>query len=129
MLLFGYINSAAMIVIFFLAVIAAALVTYFFLGKKRVGSYKGFAGKVSDLFNFKEYLIPMILKVLYAFATAYVVLNSLLILLRGDLWGLVALVVSPIVVRIGFELTMLLYSIREDLSRIRKAAEDNVNPG
>lgn len=119
---FGIGTSA--IVIFFLAVIAAALVTYFFLNKNHNGRYKGFAKQVSDLFNFTEYLVPLILKVLYAFSTAYAILNGLFVLLSGSIYGLVSMIVGPVVVRIGFELIMLLYSIREELSRIRKASED-----
>jgi hypothetical protein len=122
---FGYGTSS--IIIFFLAVIAAALVTYFFLNKNRKGNFKGFAGKVSDLFNFTEYLVPLILKVLYAFATAYTILNGLYVLLSGSIYGLVSMIIGPIIVRIGFELIMLLYSIREELSRIRKASEDKTS--
>ena len=122
-----FLNSFALggsaIVVFFLAVIAAALVTYFFLNKNRKGNYKGFAGKVSDLFNFTEYLVPLILKVLYAFATAYALLNGLFVLFSGSIYGILLMVIGPVAVRIGFELIMLLYSIREELSRIRKAAE------
>jgi hypothetical protein len=118
---FGFGPSA--IVIFLLAVIAAALIAYFFLRDNRKDTYKGFMGHVSGLFNFTKYLVPLILKVLYAFATVYVILNGLFMVLNGSLPGLILLIVGPILVRIGFELTMLLYSIHEELVRVRKAAE------
>ena len=127
---FGFGPSA--IIIFLLAVIAAALIAWFFLSNNRRDSYKGFMGQVSGLFNFTRYLVPLILKVLYAFATVYVILNGLYMLLSGSLPGLILLIVGPIVVRIGFELTMLLYSIHEELVRVRKATEgkavDEIKP-
>ncbi len=119
----GFSIGSSSIVIFILALIAAALIAYFFLSVARRDTYKGFTAKVSGLFNFTKYLVPMILKFLYAFATAYAVLNGLYVLFSGSLFGLIYLVAGPIVVRIGFELTMLMYSIHEELVRVRKTAE------
>lgn len=115
--------GSSFIVIFILALIAAGAIAYFFLSAARRDSYKGFTAKLSSLFNFTKYLVPMIMKFLYAFATAYAVLNGLYVLFSGSVWGLLYLVAGPILVRIGFELTMLMYSIHEELVRVRKAAE------
>jgi uncharacterized membrane protein len=123
----GFGIGSSSIVIFILAVVAAALIAYFFLNAARRDTYKGFGSRVSGLFNFTKYLVPMILKFLYAFATAFAVLNGLYILFSGNFFGLVYLIVGPIVVRIGFELTMLMYSIHEELVRVRKAAESKAD--
>ncbi len=119
--------GSSSIVIFILAVIAAALIAFFFLSAARRDTYKGFGSQVSGLFNFTKYLVPMILKFLYAFATAYAIFNGLYILFSGSIFGLIYLLAGPIVVRIGFELTMLMYSIHEELVRVRKAAESKAD--
>lgn len=109
--------NVALIIGFILAVIATVAVYIFVIPESRRQSLNKALLIIHNIFTFKKLLLESILRFLYTFLTIVSVCVGFFMLFsvsesyRGDqsmfVEGLIVLIVSPIVLRITFEMLML----------------------
>ena len=111
------------ILIFVLAIVATTLAFVFIVPEKKRSRLNGFGKFLHDMVNFKFLIIEKIMQALYIFATAFVVLAGFFMLFyveegyhsyyysTPDKWyggyGLLTMVLGPIVIRIVYEFMMM----------------------
>ncbi len=111
---YGYTSSGDDGAIF--AIIAAVIAFIFMIvaficiipAKKR-DKLSGFLRVLHDIFNFNGLIIEVLLKAMYVFSTVFMILYSFLMIFTGvniEIW-IVSLLLSPIAIRLAFELTMM----------------------
>ena len=113
------------IIALILAIVGAILVYFLFVKSKTEPKGK-FVKWLKDFLSFKVFWIEPILKVVYYFATIYVILFSFSFLALGGtgvLMWLGFLILGPIVVRLFYEMTMMFIMIW----RNTKDIADNTN--
>ncbi len=126
---------AAEIIGVVLAIAGTVLAFIFILPEKRRASLNKFFQTVADIFNFKVLFIEIILKALYIFLTLFCVVCGFFMLFSGQktssfwgegsfqsfaLQGLLLMIVGPIVVRITYELLMLIILMVQNVISINK---------
>ncbi len=119
MSIYGY-SSAVGVIIPVLAVLGLVLgivLLVVFLPAKNRGRYTGGAKWLYDFLNFNKYWLSSIIKVLYIAATVVCVLGGFICLFIQPLMGL-SMIVSVVVVRLIYELIMVLLSIRENTAQL-----------
>ncbi len=101
--------------------IAGAIVLFiiFLPASKRAKLSPGLQ-RVHDFLNFKNYLMGLILKILYIVCNVVVVATGLYLLFVNVLTGLMLLVFGPIVLRLLCELLFFLASIRDEVVQINR---------
>ncbi len=118
---FGYSPFQTMnTVVIILAVIGLILgivLLFVFLPAKNRGRYTGGAKWLYDFLNFNRYWLSSIIKVLYIAGTVVCVLGGFICLFISPLTGLIMLV-SAVVVRLVYELIMVMLSIRENTAQL-----------
>lgn len=109
-------DGAVSVVFLILAIVGAVCLLAFFLPKSKKDSYSGFTAKLYDFLNFNTYWLPFIVKATYIFLTIMTVLSGLYMMFTYSfVAGLLTAVLSPIFLRLLYEVFFLLYSIRENL--------------
>lgn len=119
-----------------LAIAATVLTFIFILPEKKRPSLNKFFQVVADIFNFKTLFIEKILKFLYILATFYCIAAGFFMLFSGTyttsfwgesssfhstaLQGLLLMILGPIVVRIAYELIMLIIILVQNVISINK---------
>ena len=93
-------------------------ITLYFLFLKSNKKFKNFLDKVRDFFNFKLLLLEEILKITYLILTIYVTLSSFSLITINFISFLFYLVTSNIVLRIVYELLILLIKICKNTTEI-----------
>ena len=93
-------------------------ITLYFLFLKSNKKFKNFLDKVRDFFNFKLLLLEEILKITYLILTIYVTLSSFSLITISFISFLFYLVTSNIVLRIVYELLILLIKICKNTTEI-----------
>lgn len=102
-----------MIIAAILAIVGGILVYFLFVKSKTEPKGK-FAKWLKDFLQFKIMWIEPILKVIYYVLTIFVVLNSFSFLALGGygvLMWILTLILGPILVRLGYEATMMFIMI------------------
>lgn len=107
-----------MIAIFLSAVAATVLCFIFIVPEKKGEKLKGLGKLLHNIVNFKSLMIEKILQAFYIFSTAFVVLQGFCMLfwVQGGLtyghwmggWGILTMILGPIVVRLVYEAAMLM---------------------
>ncbi len=113
------------IIALILAIVGGILVYFLFVKAKTEPKGK-FAKWLKDFLSFKIMWIEPILKVIYYFATIYVVLISFSFLAFGGygvLMWLGTMILGPIVVRIAYEATMMFIMIWRNTRDIAEKAK------
>lgn len=114
---YGYYNSYynmynSFLLLLIIAVILVIILMLTFLSKRNENKYTGFLKTLYDFLNFKKLTISVILKFIYLFLAIFLAFVSIMMLFNGGLSGVltavVYFVVSEVVLRIGFEFSMLL---------------------
>lgn len=125
-----------------LALAATILACIFILPEKKRPSLNKFFRFVADIFNFKTLFIEKILKFLYIFATLYCIAAGFFMLFSGtytlsSFWGsgstfhstalvgLLTMILGPIIVRISYELLMLIIILAQNVISINKKIPGN----
>lgn len=120
-----------------LAIAGTVLACIFILPEKKRASLNKFFQVVADIFNFKTLFIEKILKVLYVLSTLYCLIAGFFMLFSGvsysasywggessfhsyALYGLLTMILGPIVVRIVYELLMLAILMVQNIITINK---------
>lgn len=117
---YGYTAPAVGGIILVLAVLGLILgivLLAVFLPARNRGRYTGGAKWLYDFLNFNKYWLSSIIKVLYIAATVVCVLGGFICLFIQPLTGL-AMIISAVVVRLVYELIMVLLSIRENTAQL-----------
>ncbi len=123
-----------------IALIMAFLIFMLLLPENKRKNLNGFFKTVADVFNFKGLLVEGIFRFTYIFATFFIFLMGFFMLFltfNGEslaIPGLITMLVGPIVIRIGFEVMMLLWllvknvmQINQKLSRIKVVSEEDIS--
>lgn len=119
--------GAFMVIAIILALAAAILSFVFILPRKKDGHFPNkFLQFLHDLFHFKRLLIEQITKFLYIFATAFVIVFGFLTLFSAPLFGLLLMVLGPIVVRIIYEFMMLTILLVQNVIDINRKIKGNI---
>jgi hypothetical protein len=110
-------TGTIMLVLGILGIILGIVLLFVFLPAKNRGRYTGGAKWLYDFLNFNRYWLSSIIKVLYIAATVVCLLGGLICLFIIPLTGLI-MFVSAIVVRLVYELIMVMLSIRENTAQL-----------
>ena len=117
-------SSSGNLVWFIISVVVAfigGIALYFtFLNKKNEGKYKGFTGWMYDFLSFKKMVIENILKILYLISAIYITLSSFALISSSFLGFLLYLVVGNLVIRIVYELLLVVLVICRNTTDISK---------
>lgn len=80
---------------------------------------------MNDYLTFKKMITPIVLQILFWLAVLGIVIYALSTMFGSSFWmGLLTLILGPIVVRIYFELMIILFKIHDQLNVIRKNTEN-----
>ena len=113
--------NTALIIGAIVAVIATVLAYLFIMPERYRDTLPGFFQWVHDVFNFKSLLIEKIMKALYVFCTIGVIVVGILLLFGSNfLWGVVCIILGPLVVRIIYEVFMLFILLVQNVIAINR---------
>lgn len=128
----GYFSSGTLswyIVGVVLALIGAIVVGIVFIRSEDRARYTGWMKRVSTHVNFERYIIPLILKFLYVFTVLLAVINGVITIFTSSFWsGLVMIVAAPILIRMTYELIMMLFSIHDGIMETNRLLRGGAQP-
>lgn len=113
-------SSVWIIVSLILAVVGGILVYFLFLSKKNEGKFTGFLGWLYDFLSFKKMFLETLLKITYLIVAFYVTLSSFALIGSNFLIFLVTLLLGNLIVRIGYEFSLILLVLCRNTSEIAK---------
>lgn len=103
------------------AVIVAIWIYFLFLVPKKEKRYRRFSDYLNDVLNFRLMLSNGLVKILYIAAALVVFVIGLVAIFAANfLVGLLGTIVLEIVLRVIFELFMVLFSIQENILFIKE---------
>jgi hypothetical protein len=106
------------------SVIVAIWIYFLFLIPRKSKRYNGFSEYLNDVLNFRVMLGSALAKILYiAFSLVLLVIGVVAIFTANFLVGLIGTIILEIVLRVLFELVMVLFSIQENIVFLRENAE------
>ncbi len=126
---FSYMNPmynavGGMAVVFVLSIIAAVVMAAVFLPKSKQDSYTGFLKELYDFLHFKKFWLPSLIRFIYLFIFCYAIIGGLYMMFAVNFFaGLGIMIGTPLVSRLIIEGLFILYSIRDELVRIRQHLE------
>lgn len=129
---YGYSSGAdIMATLGILAFIAALVCTVLLMvlvtpEKRRAGLNKFFKA-VADICNFKGLVLEYIVRALYIFLTIFAVLMGFFMLFQEPMAGLMTMILGPIVLRIVFELYMMIILLVKNVIQINKKLPGQVD--
>ena len=113
-------NSVWVIIAAVLAVVGGIVVYFTFLSKKNEGKFTGFLGWLYDFLTFKKMVIENILKILYLIIAAFITLSSFALISSSFLAFLAYLLLANLLVRIIYELFLVVLIICRNTTEINK---------
>lgn len=114
------------------ALVATVLAFLYIMPEKKRKNLNPFFQKIADILNFKQLLIEKVLKALYVFNTFAVIFGGFFMLFSGNrnyyydsfqslaLYGLLMMILGPIVVRLTYEGLMLFILLVKNTIEINK---------
>ena len=132
-------DSESLVIVFaVISLIVAILSMIFITPRSRKPYLNGFFRWLHGVFNFDALLIDKILKFLYIFSTVFVICVGFLGIIQGFrvidytgdvlLYGFLVLVLGPFVVRLFYELLMMMVILVKHVAEINRKVK-NENPG
>lgn len=123
--------GALMIIALILAIAATVLAFIFITPEKKRDSLPKFLKILHDIANFKGLFIEVILKALYIFFTVFIILVGFFSLFLGAdfLSSLLVMIIGPIVIRLGFEATMMLILLVKNVISINNKLRSQDDQG
>ena len=103
-----------------IAIIGGIVLYCTFLRKSNENKFVGFKAWMYDFLTFKKMIIENILKILYLILAIFITLSSFALISRSFLEFLVYLLVGNLVVRILYELFLVILIICRNTSEINK---------
>ncbi len=116
-------NAVWMIVSIILAIVGGLLIYFLFLSKKNEGKFKGFLGWMYDFLSFKKMFLETLLKITYLIVALYITLSSFALIGVNFLLFLTTLILGNILVRVGYEFSLILLVICRNTTEIAKNAK------
>ena len=119
---FGVSSSSTtwMIVAFILAVVGGILTHFLFLKKDNENKFTGFVNYLYEFLSFKKMWLETILKVSYLILTIYITLMSFELISKSFIAFLLTLVFGNIILRVVYELSLILLTICRNTTEINK---------
>ena len=118
--------AGGMAVVVFLSIIAAVVIALTFLPKSKKDSYTGILKELYDFLHFTKFWLPTLIRFIYLFILCYAIIGGLYTMFAINFFaGLGIVVGTPLVARLVIEGLFVLYSIRDELIRIRQNLEKN----
>lgn len=119
---FGVSSSSTtwMIVAFILAVVGGILTYFLFLKKDNNNKFTGFVNYLYEFLSFKKMWLETILKVSYLILTIYITLMSFELIGKSFIAFLLTLVFGNIILRVVYELSLILLTICRNTTEINK---------
>ena len=112
------------VAVFILSIISAVVLAAVFLPKSKKDSYAGFLKKLYDFLHFTKFWLPSLIRFVYLFIFCYAIIGGLYTMFAINFFaGLGIMIVTPVAARLVIEGFFLLYSIRDELVRIRQNLE------
>ena len=112
------------IVAVILAIAATVLAMIFIVPEKRREKLNAFGKFLHDTCNFKFLLVEKILQVLYIFMTSFAIINGFFTLFQNFLSGIIIMIISPIIIRLVYELIMVIVLLLKNVIMINKKMKD-----
>jgi len=103
-----------------LAVIGGIVLYFTFLSKKNEGKFTGFTAWLYDFFTFKKMVIEHILKIIYLILAIFITLWSFNVISIHFGYFLLVLVGGNLILRIGYELTLVVLIVCRNTTEINK---------
>ncbi len=114
-----------MAVVFVLSIIAAVVIAAVFLPKSKQDAYSGFLKELYDFLHFKKFWLPSLVRFIYLFIFCNAIIGGLYTMFAVNFFlGLGIMIGTPLVARLIIEGLFILYSIRDELVRIRQHLEE-----
>ena len=113
-------SSVWIIVSLILAIVGGILIYFLFLSKKNEGKFTGFLGWVYDFLSIKKMFLETLLKITYLIVALYVTLSSFALIGVNFLLFLATLLLGNLLVRIGYEFSLILLVICRNTTEIAK---------
>lgn len=122
-------SNGAMIAAIVFSLVAAVILAIAFAPAKKKAELTGFGARLNDLFNFRDLFIEKILKFLYILATCFCIIAGLFGLLTAIFRGygfasclsaFLFMVLGPVVLRLAFELLMMMVLLVTNVIEINK---------
>lgn len=119
---FGISSSSTtwMIVAFILAIVGGILTYFLFLKKDNENKFTGFVNYLYEFLSFKKMWLETILKVSYLILTIYITLMSFELIGKSFIAFLLTLVFGNIILRVVYELSLILLTICRNTTEINK---------
>lgn len=119
---FGFSSSSTtwMIVAFILAIVGGILTYFLFLKKDNENKFTGFVNYLYEFLSFKKMWLETILKVSYLILTIYITLMSFELIGKSFIAFLLTLVFGNIILRVVYELSLILLTICRNTTEINK---------
>ncbi len=103
-----------------LAVIGGILIYFLFLKKENENKYTGFVKYLYEFLSFKKMWLETILKVSYLILAIYITLTSFELIGTSFMAFVLTLVFGNIILRVVYELSLLLLTICRNTTEINK---------
>lgn len=106
-----------------IAVIGGICLYFTVFSDKKAGTYTGFMAKFYDFVKFKKMFLTSFLKVMYIISALFVTLASFGVISASFLSFVGILVIGNILVRVGYEFSLVLLGIYENTTEIAKSTK------
>lgn len=103
-----------------LAIIGGILIYFLFLKKENESKYTGFVKYLYEFLSFKKMWLETILKVSYLILVIYITLTSFELIGNSFMAFVLTLVFGNIILRVVYELSLLLLTICRNTTEINK---------
>ena len=113
-------NFTWMAIALLLAIIGGILVYFLFLKKDNEGKFTGFVKYLYEFLSFKKMWLETILKVSYLILAIYITLTSFELISTSFLAFVLTLVFGNIILRVIYELSLVLLTICRNTTEINK---------
>lgn len=108
-----------------IAVIGGFVLYFTFLSKSNEGKFTGWKGWMYDFLTFKKMVIENILKIVYLILAIFITLSSLGVISESFLGFLAYLIVGNLVLRVIYELSLVILIICRNTTEINKKLSKN----
>lgn len=111
--------GAAGVVCLILAIIGGLILLFAFLPEKKESHYKDSTLQIYRILNFRKMFSMGILKLIYLISMIFITLMGIVILFSQSFFGgLLGIVFGNLILRVVYELFLLVFSIHENLTQI-----------
>lgn len=114
-------TGGAAVVCVILAIIGGLILLFAFLPEKKESQYKDFTLQLYRILNFRKMFSMSILKLIYLISMLFITLMGIVTLFSQSFFGgLLMIIFGNLVLRVVYELCLLIFSIHENLTQINQ---------